>query len=983
MKKLIHLFSLLLLLVALPSAIWALPKVLVLHANPADRAADVQAKLIASGQFATVDLFDMDNATGLGTVPTLSQLQAYDAIITFTNYGPLTGVGDVVAQYIEGGGGVVNGVFSIINDYRGLYTSSTYEALVPGNITSGTELYLGTIALPAHPIMTGVATFDGGSSSFHSDATALEPGAYLVASWSDGAPLVVAKENVGAKKAKIVDLNFFLPSTDVPTKTNYWHANTDGAKMMVNALLWVIPPPPAELSTSPKSLTFGPVNTGSNLTQCVSVTDVGPNQAGASPLTFSSISISGAADYSIVGAAPGSLTPGQSATICVRFAPLANGTRSATLTIVSSGRDSGTQTVTLTGQGIAPGFSTTTTDLFRKTHTRLGDSIEQFFIVNSIGAGPLTFTSFTIGGQFPGEYQVTHFPLSPLPQGTSDTVRVRYRPTLEGSRPAYLVINSNGLNNPSDTIFLHGIGTIGRLTVSPDPLKFDSVGIGTTLCKNVLLRNVGTDTVRITGDYFSSADADFQMTRLAGTDTIIPPDVTRMIQVCFTPIRNGARFARLRVTTNIPKTFTSPQLDTSFFLVNIVGTGVPFGTLAVSGTAIIDSVVVGTKLCRTDTLFNHGSADVVISSATLTGSTASDYTLSGVTFPLTIPAGRFQLFTLCITPSQRGDRLASLSIVANSNGKDVSANLPLDIFGQLVCASATPATAFANKTCVGMIDTVMVKITNCGDVSTAYTAALPSGATGYAIVGSVTSVVVGANGTATFPVVFTPTDRTPSNVTLTITGNNGVSQTVTLTGTGQAATAAGSANADSTRIGGSKSFSVTIKNTGECDWSPGTPTFSDPQFSYVSGSSNIPAGGSGILALKFTPTAKGLQQSSLSFPSAAGISIPAASVVVSGVGVEGRGVTRVTEANGFSLSQNYPNPFNPTTEIRFVIAKTGIARLDIIDVTGKSIRTVFNEQMSAGSHSTVVDASALSSGVYFYQLTSGNTVLTRQMVLSK
>jgi hypothetical protein len=239
MKKLIHLFSLLLLLVALPSAIWALPKVLVLHANPADRAADVQAKLIASGQFATVDLFDMDNATGLGTVPTLSQLQAYDAIITFTNYGPLTGVGDVVAQYIEGGGGVVNGVFSIINDYRGLYTSSTYEALVPGNITSGTELYLGTIALPAHPIMTGVATFDGGSSSFHSDATALEPGAYLVASWSDGAPLVVAKENVGAKKAKIVDLNFFLPSTDVPTKTNYWHANTDGAKMMVNALLWV------------------------------------------------------------------------------------------------------------------------------------------------------------------------------------------------------------------------------------------------------------------------------------------------------------------------------------------------------------------------------------------------------------------------------------------------------------------------------------------------------------------------------------------------------------------------------------------------------------------------------------------------------------------------------------------------------------------------------------------------------------------------
>ena len=96
-----------------------------------------------------------------------------------------------------------------------------------------------------------------------------------------------------------------------------------------------------------------------------------------------------------------------------------------------------------------------------------------------------------------------------------------------------------------------------------------------------------------------------------------------------------------------------------------------------------------------------------------------------------------------------------------------------------------------------------------------------------------------------------------------------------------------------------------------------------------------------------------------------------------------QGVAFHAEANGFSLAQNYPNPFNPMTEIRFTLPEDSHVRLDIVDMTGRIVRNVLNERMTAGNHGTVVDASELASGVYFYQLTAGNVKLTRQMMLSK
>jgi hypothetical protein len=736
-------------------------------------------------------------------------------------------------------------------------------------------------------------------------------------------------------------------------------------------------------TSAPTSLNFG--NLGVGLTSGAQYVTI--NNPNATPITVSNLQLGGTSpgDYSIVRTVT-TIPAGGKDSVGVVFSPTSKGLRQANLTFNLNVDIGSSYSVDIRGNGLVPVIALQSPlQPFRGTRTRFRALRTFSFLVKNTGGTPLNIspTSY-IGGDYPGEYTIVRLPSAPIAPGSSDTIILSYSPTMEGSHPAILYINSNA-DNGQQAVVLYGVGILPRLVVSPSPLNFDSVGIGQApVCQQVTLYNPGSDTIFLTRNYFSSADADFTMTPLTGTDTIIAPDKSKQINVCFAPIRNGSRQARLRFTTNIPLTFDAPGRDTSSFTINVLGQGVPFGRLSIGGSAIVDSAIVGKQICKTDTFYNKGSAPVTITGTTITGADSADYSMSGVTLPATVQPGQFQVFSLCATPAQRGDRTASLNVTGTSNGRPVTAILPLDIFGQLACASATPATAFTSKTCVGRSDTAFVKVSNCGDVSSAYTAALPQGTTTYAVVGSMTSGVVGANGSATFPVVFTPTDRSSQNVTLTITGNNGVSQTVTLTGSGQAATAAGNGSVDSTVIGESKNVNLKINNTGECDWNPGTPSFSDPQFTYVSGSANIPAGQSGTLVVKFTPTAKGLQTATLSFPTAIGTSIPAANVTISGFGAGKSGVAHLTEANGYSLAQNYPNPFNPTTEIRFVVAKEGNVTMNIIDVTGKVVRSVFNnEHMTAGQHSTVVNASELASGAYYYQLVAGNTVLTRQMVLAK
>ena len=84
------------------------------------------------------------------------------------------------------------------------------------------------------------------------------------------------------------------------------------------------------------------------------------------------------------------------------------------------------------------------------------------------------------------------------------------------------------------------------------------------------------------------------------------------------------------------------------------------------------------------------------------------------------------------------------------------------------------------------------------------------------------------------------------------------------------------------------------------------------------------------------------------------------------------------------LFQNYPNPFNPTTMIEFSLPKMVSVRLDVFNVIGQRVATLVNNELyTSGVHQVQFDASSLASGMYFYRLQSGNTVITNKMMLIK
>jgi hypothetical protein len=90
----------------------------------------------------------------------------------------------------------------------------------------------------------------------------------------------------------------------------------------------------------------------------------------------------------------------------------------------------------------------------------------------------------------------------------------------------------------------------------------------------------------------------------------------------------------------------------------------------------------------------------------------------------------------------------------------------------------------------------------------------------------------------------------------------------------------------------------------------------------------------------------------------------------------------------FALEQNYPNPFNPTTLINYSIPNNAFVVLKIYDMLGREIKTLVNNQMSAGKYSVAWkgednNGNKVTSGIYIYRITAGNFSAARKMVVLK
>jgi hypothetical protein len=193
---------------------------------------DVSNKIAGTALFSQVDTYNV----GAGQpVPTLAQLQQYGAVLVYpdSDFNDSTALGNVLANYADSGGGVVLAASGFgPSGPLGRFSTGGYAPLSGGSSASGTVLTM-VADQPSHPILNGVSSFNGGTSSYHESSLTLSPGTSLVAHWNDGTPLIAARQ---LPVSRVAGLNFYPPSTDA--RSDFWPTNTDGAKLLANSLFW-------------------------------------------------------------------------------------------------------------------------------------------------------------------------------------------------------------------------------------------------------------------------------------------------------------------------------------------------------------------------------------------------------------------------------------------------------------------------------------------------------------------------------------------------------------------------------------------------------------------------------------------------------------------------------------------------------------------------------------------------------------------------
>jgi len=92
--------------------------------------------------------------------------------------------------------------------------------------------------------------------------------------------------------------------------------------------------------------------------------------------------------------------------------------------------------------------------------------------------------------------------------------------------------------------------------------------------------------------------------------------------------------------------------------------------------------------------------------------------------------------------------------------------------------------------------------------------------------------------------------------------------------------------------------------------------------------------------------------------------------------------------NKFLLHQNYPNPFNPVTALHYDLPEDAMVNISIYDMAGRVVKTLVNDQQTAGYRSIQWNAAndlsqPVSAGVYLYTIKAGDFRQTRKMLLLK
>lgn len=404
------------------------------------------------------------------------------------------------------------------------------------------------------------------------------------------------------------------------------------------------------LTASPVSIGYGSVQVGSSLSQAVIV-----KNSGLRSVTITSASASTGV-FQVSGLAlPLNLPPGGSASAKVTFAPTSASAYSAYLTFATNSWISAKVSLSGTGaQAVSSNIAASpgsvsfgsvpvgATATVPETLTNSGNSSV------TVSQASIAGTGFSMNG--------LSLPVT-LNPGQGVTFSVSFAPPTPSSDTGNLTISSNA-TQATLNVGLTGTGVAaGALAASPSSVSFGSIQVGQSAAGSLTITNSGGQPVSIS--QASTTGAGFSVSGLSLPLTLAPAQ-RFTFGVAFAPLVGGSVTGSVSLTSDA----SNPTLA-----IPLSGTGTAPGQLGSTASLSFGSVTISTSKSLSGSLSATG-ADVTVSGAS---SSNAEFALSGLTFPLTIPAGQSKAFTVTFAPQTSGSTSGTLSFASNASGSPTTA----------------------------------------------------------------------------------------------------------------------------------------------------------------------------------------------------------------------------------------------------------------------------------------------------------------------
>jgi len=403
------------------------------------------------------------------------------------------------------------------------------------------------------------------------------------------------------------------------------------------------------LAIAPLTLNFASQYVGTSSSRGV----VNIVNVGTSAVSISSITSSG--PFTQTNTCGTSLAAGATCEVSVTFTPTGSGTLTGSLKIQDSD-PANPQSVALSGIGttLAPVGFTPGSLNFANQQVDTSSAPQTIKLTNN-GSAALSLNGITVAGAAFAE--TNNCPPS-IPAGGSCSISVTFTPPGAGAKTGTIYVTDSA-NPPNQTISLSGTGIQPVATVSPTSLSFGDQEVGSSSQPQKVTLTASTGALTITS--ITVSGASFSETNNCGTTLQQGSSCT--ISVTFSPAGPGSKTGTLYVLDNanppsqrvsLSGTATQPKVSLSKAYMS-------FGNQKV-GTSSAPQAI---------TLTNTGSGALDISSITLAGVNPGDFSES-TTCGAYVNAGASCTISATFTPTVKGSRAATISIVANVNNSPLA-----------------------------------------------------------------------------------------------------------------------------------------------------------------------------------------------------------------------------------------------------------------------------------------------------------------------